>query len=138
MGEIPFFLTGGSLLGALRHEGFVPHDDDIDLGCFSEDIERIRLLLPEKLACKSWGVSMWEKREFAQFAFFPDTDEQVVVDFFYRGRQEAMDPHSYLMAREVETLKEMPFCGVPMPVPADPVPYLTRVYGLLWQSHCVV
>lgn len=47
--DIRYWLSSGTLIGALRHDGFIPWDDDLDIEMMRKDYLRLMKVLPKEL-----------------------------------------------------------------------------------------
>jgi phosphorylcholine metabolism protein LicD len=152
--NIDFWLDYGTLLGAVRHNGFIPWDDDIDIGMLRSDFELFNEIasqeLPENVFYQTpysdvnynpfWVEAKLRSKEY----LYVDDKEYkwqngLMVDINVYDKvkgQDAivcnfvkLDNKYHLKINEIELLDELMFEGNYFPVPLGYHSYLTRIYG---------
>lgn len=86
--DLRYFLIGGSMLGAVRHKGMIPWDDDIDIGMPREDYELFKAIATEKMSSRYRFVDNGIDSEYHYFFGKVYHQETTLVEYedpFYLG-----------------------------------------------------
>ncbi|MBQ6999067.1 MAG: LicD family protein [Clostridia bacterium] len=87
--DLKYYVLGGTMLGAVRHGGFIPWDDDIDVGMPRKDYERLSQIMGDRIH----GKYLLETPDtqsmdyYYTFSKIYDTDTTLIENTRYKIRR---------------------------------------------------
>ena len=150
--KITYFILGGTLLGATRHNGFMSWDDDLDYGVINTDNDKILKLQKDLIASNSkykivdvslFGYKLMFTDDCCKNSYLIDEKHEsndVFIDILMFKKQD----NKYILEREnfvtdwwktewhyeheLFPLKRVFFSGIYLPKPKYEINYLNRKY----------
>ncbi len=151
--NIEYWADGGTILGAVRHQGIIPYDDDLDIEIDAKDIPKIEIALQD---LEKLGYVIGQNREdwIQIFKYDSYTKKENHLDIFaikfngnepYFANQVAetqFGKKRKLYKNEIFPLKKYQFGEIYISGPNEPLGYIKEYYsqdiltkGCIWPKH---
>lgn len=65
--NLRYFMVGGTMLGAVRHKGFIPWDDDVDMGMPRPDYERFMKIVHKELPAGYSFLNYKQNKQYKRY-----------------------------------------------------------------------
>jgi len=143
--KIQYWVDGGTFLGAVRHGGIIPWDDDLDIGIFKKDVPQFLELKDNFEKCgysiaKTWfGFKIYYTNRSKDGSYsFPNLDVFVYsanekIEYSYKQTRETW-PKGYWEYEETFPLQLYPFGEFNVYGAKKHKPYFDRLYGKDWNK----
>ncbi|WP_059003172.1 LicD family protein [Bittarella massiliensis (ex Durand et al. 2017)] len=90
-----FYFCGGCCIGALRHQGFIPWDDDVDVFMPRPDYERLKEVWPQKADTRRYSICYPTRERVDGNLFITIKDNETT---YIKPYQKQMDiPHGVVL-----------------------------------------
>lgn len=89
--RLNYYLAYGTLLGAVRHKGFIPWDDDIDIYMLRDDYQKLVSLLGDNAHGRYRLLSVYNEEDYYyEYAKVVDTNTMLKVDNLKENKKEGV------------------------------------------------